>query len=234
MIALVPGSTVRRSVVQANRTHPLLRPGSTRRCTGRPVPPSRRAGRNGAPGPRIEAGVSGAPHPWRWIRSACSWSARRGAQSAPGATGAATAGLGVVEPAGHPAGVSAAITGSLLLERLGHVTALVDTEPQAGQRRRGEKNPGLSLQSSVLSPWSKPGRGASGISPPNTGADVANDWRRRRQASIGVTRAMCGRSGHEGLADAKNAQHAREHPMLLMSALTTSPSGRKVAASRAT
>jgi hypothetical protein len=27
----------------------------------------------------------------------------------------------------------------------------------------------------VLSPWSKPGRGASGISPPNTGADVANE-----------------------------------------------------------
>jgi len=40
------------------------------------------------------------------------------------------------------------------------------------ERRRGER---LSLQSNVLSPWPKPGRGASGISPPNTGADVANE-----------------------------------------------------------
>ena len=40
------------------------------------------------------------------------------------------------------------------------------------ERRRGER---LSLRSSVLSLWSKPGRGASGISLPNTGADVSNE-----------------------------------------------------------
>jgi hypothetical protein len=27
----------------------------------------------------------------------------------------------------------------------------------------------------MLSPWSKPGRSTSGISPPDTGADVANE-----------------------------------------------------------